>query len=431
MERAAFASLGIGAAVAAFCSLSSALALSPGVPECLRLGETRMMDPVTLPCGNPAVPDASVAYCIDEVQTDNQQIVSVFGKDNYSYQVNVGNPNYTPGVTFTAVSTGTATISWQQTNWPTIPDRPHGPLGQINVVAGSCPGGPPPPPTQREITGTATPAALDIYPDDAFPFEQTVTTTWTVPAGFGATTLRFTTPSLISSTGIYPSLIPDGHTTSADIAYFISPSVVVRNPVATEFVFTATSANGHSKELHVQVRIEANRPPAMMQTGGDVMNGMIDFGNVWPGHAANRFLSLANQGPPLSRFRGPIWSSRAGTVAQPLPFTALSALAFNAMGGPANAAKCLPNVDLFGSERCEYTLQFKPTMSSGRTTVTFTFGGWSDPSTTPGNGVPIGLVGETPDAEIIQIVQIPLRSATSRPTSDLATIIGLTQIPLR
>jgi pimeloyl-ACP methyl ester carboxylesterase len=37
------------------------------------------------------------------------------------------------------------------------------------------------------------------------------------------------------------------------------PSVVVPNRVATEFVFTATSANGHSKQQHVQVRIEANR----------------------------------------------------------------------------------------------------------------------------------------------------------------------------
>jgi hypothetical protein len=430
MERPAFAFLGIGAAIAAFCSTSTAFALGLGVPECHRLGET-WKDTISLSCGNPAVPDSSVDYCYDLVQTDNKQIVSISGGDNYLYKVYVGVPNPQQSISFTAVGSGTATISWRQTNWPTDPDRPNGSLGQINVVAGTCPGGPPTPPAQREITGTATPAALDIYPDDAFPFQLTVMTTWTVPAGFGATTVSFTTPSLISSTGIAPSLIPDGHTTRADFGYFISPSVVVPSPVVTEFVFTAVSANGHSKALHVPVRIEANRPPAVMQTGGDVKNGMIDFGSVWPGRADNRSLSLANQGPPLSRFRGSIWSSRTGTVPQPLPFTALSALAFNATGGPANATKCLPFVDLFGGERCEYTLQFKPAVSSGRTTVTFTFGGWFDPSTTPGNGVPIGLVGETPDAEIIQIVQIPLRSATSRPASELATIIGLTQIPLR
>jgi hypothetical protein len=428
MERAAFASLYIGAAVAAFCSISNAFALGLGVPECHRRGET-WMDTVSLPCADPAVPDSSVNYCIDQVQSDNQQIVSISGTNVYG--VAQGVSNYSASISFRALGSGTATISWQQTNWPTIRDRPNARLGQINVVAGSCPGGPPPPPTQREITGTATPASLDVYPNDAFPSVQTSVTTWTVPAGFGATTVTFETPSPFISIVGAQSLISDGQTTSVDFGYFISPSVVAPSPVATEFVFTAISANGHSKELHVPVRIEVNRPPAVMHTGRDVNNGMIDFGSVWPGQVANRSLSLANQGPPLSRFRGSIWSSRAGTIAQPLPFTALSALAFNAMGGPANATKCLPFVDLFGGERCEYTLQFKPTVSSGRATVTFTFGGWFDPSTTPGNGVPIGLVGETPNAEIIQIGQIPLRSSTSRPASDLATIIGLTQIPLR
>jgi hypothetical protein len=276
-----------------------------------------------------------------------------------------GTPNGSFSVNFTATGAGTATISVQQTN--TVPpfDQPTT-LGQINVLAPgvSCPspggGGGGGGGGGAQINGSADPASLDVFPDDGYPNGFPVTTTWTIPARFGDTTVTFSSlsPLVFPSAG-FPAggyHFSDGQTISQVISFFIRVPPPVTSPVTTQLVFKAQSARGHSTQVSVPLRIEASRPPPNVQTGGHVSNAAIDFGTAWPGNATLRSLSLTNQGPALSRWQSNIDPPHP----RPSPYSVVSVRAFDAQGGPANNDKCSPQPDLFGGERCEFTLQLLP-----------------------------------------------------------------------
>jgi hypothetical protein len=224
-----------------------------------------------------------------------------------------GSVDYPLSVGFAAVadqSIRTATITWLQTNWPDLNAAPGSALGQIIVLAEnmSCPvggggggggGGHP------QVTGVANPASLDIFPDDVYLWPgAAITTTWTVPAGFGRTLITYTSPSSLVHLHGGGDYVSDDQTSSVTTWFSIS-SQIVPSPVNTEIVFTASSANNQqTTHLSVPIRIEATRPPAVMGVQGDIMNMMIDFGTVGEGGLVNRTLSLINQGPALSRFHG-------------------------------------------------------------------------------------------------------------------------------
>jgi hypothetical protein len=303
-------------------------------------------------------------------------------------------------VTFSAPtgSFGTATITYQQTNLPSV--GPEVQLGQINVV-GSCP-----PPGGGggggSITGSANPPQLDVFPDDALPSGVTITTTWSIPAGFGNTTITFRSPHPLVSAGP-GSVISDGQTSDVTSRFGISQTPPVTSPIATQLVFTARSANGRMANLTVPLRIENTRPQARIGTGGDVRNGVITFGTAGVDDIVTRSLTLTNQGPALSRFRGPIWDFKNP------PYSIVSAHAFS-QSRRADDAWCLPVIDLSEGDGCEYTLQmkFSPNDRAGQTTDVVAFGGWTDPARVPGNGVSITLVGELFQAELI----VPLKWLT-------------------
>jgi hypothetical protein len=121
------------AAMAAFASRDDAVALSLASPECHHAGES-WTDAVNFTCASPAVPgNNSVDICLEQLQSDNPQTVSIIGGD--TFPVRELTQNQQLNVRFGAGSPGTATITSRQTNTNPPYDQPVT-LGLINVCFG-------------------------------------------------------------------------------------------------------------------------------------------------------------------------------------------------------------------------------------------------------------------------------------------------------